>query len=118
MRDLELAQALVTRLNALLQGGPPDVREALQRLIDTRVNISEELSEHPTIQCSMNPEGSSYCIGFLGVLNGLVGTQSEGNYTGWGYIAANYDETTNDLLGFEVLDSSSKIVVLDDGQSN
>ena len=108
--DEELADAIINRLNKLCED--PEVRKDIAALIEERVSCSTATLNHPTIQAqtidptklrvkpgSPQPAG---LVGFLGILNGLVGIMPDGPRKGWGYIAADYadDEGTN-LVGFQ-----------------
>ena len=94
MEDRKLAQEIVDRLNKLVED--PETLEALDALINARVPVDPLLVDHPTIQVSGDDDKP--LVGFLGLLNGIVGARSNG----WGYVAAEYD--TDDLLtGFSVL---------------
>ncbi len=96
MNDEELADEIIYRLNRMVRD--PDVAKDVGDLCNTRVPCSEATVNHPSIQVS----GTT--VGFLGILNGLVGTIPEGSRVGWGYIAAVYDrypDGTMYLTGFE-----------------
>jgi hypothetical protein len=84
LNDAYLADVLIERLNGLIQN--PAIREDIGKLIETRVPCSKETLDHPTIQAG--DEG----VGFLGILNGLVGTIPEGPKKGWGFIAAEFSD--------------------------
>lgn len=83
MTDAELADLIIARLNDVLQYDS----EAVRRLIDSRVECNDALADHPTVQVRSR-EGEPHCVGFLGVLNGLVGTIQDGPRKGWGFITA------------------------------
>lgn len=88
--DNELADEVIARLNKLAED--PAVRSAIADLIERRVPVPEEVANHPTIQVA-----DSRRVGFLGVLNGLIGaTGPHSKKPGWGYVAAVYDD--NGLL--------------------
>lgn len=91
--DLELAEALIPRLNSLLTD--PRVRADIDRLIETRIPVSTSTADHPSIQVTDDK------LGFLGLLNGLTGTIPSGPKEGWGYIAAVYSEA-GELTRFEL----------------
>jgi hypothetical protein len=95
MKDRELADEIIARLNKLIEH--PDIRRDVAALIEQRVTCSQVTYEHPTIQAS------SALLGFLGLLNGLVGADPELKDTrvGWGYITACYDEAA-ELVRFEL----------------
>lgn len=75
----------------------------LQQLIDHRVECNEQLANHPTVQVGTyfkpNTDKSFTAVGFLGLLNGLVGIRDYGV----GYIAAVYDDDDK-LTGFRLTD--------------
>lgn len=85
--DSDLADEVIARLNALIQD--PNIRADLEKLINERIAVSKETIDHPTIQVAAD----SNTLGFLGLLNGIVGTITEGRLKGWGYIAAVYDDS-------------------------
>ena len=86
MKDEELADEIIVRLNKLCED--KQVRIAIGRLIEERVVIPKEVVDHPTIQVSNMAHKSVYGIGFLGLLNGFIGTVTEGDREGWGFVAA------------------------------
>jgi hypothetical protein len=97
MTNEELADELITRLNAIIQD--PQVRTDIGKLLETRVPCSQATLAHPTIQAIIKKEADQGVIGFLGVLNGLAGTVREGRFQGWGHIAAQLDDDGH-LIGF------------------
>ncbi len=103
--DVDLAQELVERLNRLCEDH--DARIALGRLIRHAVELPDDaLTPHPTIQVwaagerSDNP--NSCAVGFLGMLNGIVGAIPTGKRAGWGYVAAVFEDNGGPLLRFEL----------------
>ncbi len=96
--DSDLADEVIARLNALIQD--PNICVDIEKLINVRIGVSEQTIAHPTIQVA----AESDTLGFLGLLNGIVGTISEGRLKGWGYIAAVYDDA-NHLTGFRRTDA-------------
>lgn len=94
-RDYEndsLAVELVNRLNAMIEAEPA-VDVALGLLLSARVQLPDEaLRDHPTIQVGSIKDGpvdsGPIEVGFMGMLNGIVGVLPEGKRAGWGYIAA------------------------------
>jgi hypothetical protein len=76
-------------LNDLFQSDP----KAILNLVDYRVDVGEEVADHPTVQVQVNCD-NVYKLGILGILNGIIGVHSNGE----GYIAAEYDGDI--LLGF------------------
>ncbi len=82
----KLAELLIARLNYLLESDP-SLGETLGLLIRTRVTCSDSLRGHDTIQVS-DEEGCTY-VGFLGMLNGIVGAiPDDHEKAGWGYVMA------------------------------
>lgn len=98
MTDQELAAELVRRLNALIENH--DARKALAELITNFVVCSASLGDHPTIQ--VIDEGELCAVGFLGMLNGVVGVAPrELRHGGYGWITAVWDGHGR-LLRFQV----------------
>lgn len=83
MKDIELADEIIARLNNLIQHS--EVRQDVSKLIETRISCSKATRDHSTIQA-----GESF--GFLGLLNGIVGVIPDGKKEGWGYITASFDD--------------------------
>jgi hypothetical protein len=79
----ELADYIITELNKILLVD----RDAVEALIEHRVECNEALRAHPTVQVV---DGNK--VGLLGLLNGIVGTISDGPRQGWGYITGVYDD--------------------------
>jgi len=95
--DALLAKEIIRRLNRLIEN--KDVRKDLSDLIENRIPCTDTTLRHPTIQ-TQTIEGSPH-IGFLGMLNGIVGVIPEGPRQGYGYIAGTFDGPDNeDLTGF------------------
>ncbi|KKN00633.1 hypothetical protein LCGC14_1135880 [marine sediment metagenome] len=92
MTDTELADELIARLNTLIED--EEIREAVEQLcLRQRAKVhGTALATHPTIQVSLEDD-DLYNLGFLGLLNGVVGAIPEGEDKGCGYIAALYDFT-------------------------
>lgn len=84
IEDIDLANEIITRLNELIED--PDVAKDISAIIENRIVVSNATMEHPTIQV----QGEK--LGFLGLLNGILGTIHTGKYQGYGYITASYDE--------------------------
>ena len=86
----KLAEILIDRLNYLLEDDKT-LGEALGNLMRARVVCSRSVAESPTIQ--VHEEEGAYYVGFLGLLNGIVGVIPEGEYReGWGYVTAIVEE--------------------------
>lgn len=95
--DALLAEEIVRRLNKLIED--KDVRKDLCRLIETRVPCTKKTLEHSTIQANAGPDTPR--VGFLGMLNGIVGVILEGPREGYGYITATFDGPDDSrLTGF------------------
>lgn len=83
--NARLADELIERLNRLI--GDADVAELVGKLIATRADAGGAIADHPTIQVC---DGT---VGFLGLLNGIVGVLPEySDRAGWGFISAEIDE--------------------------
>lgn len=100
MENLALAQKLVARFNRLC--ADPEIRKAIHQVLQLRIKANEAVKDHPTIQVY---EGA---VGFLGVLNGAIGTQ-EGS--AWGFIAAEWKGpiSENTFKGFVILEDAPKL---------
>jgi hypothetical protein len=73
--------------------------KAISSLVDSRVPISDTtLLYHPTCQVTTD-EGKEPMVGFLGVLNGIVLSASNG---GNKCVAGEYDENNN-LINFVII---------------
>ena len=124
MNDSDLADEIIARLNKLCEN--PQVRADLCKLIETRIPCTKATLDHPTIQASQpekvaglcecgayGPSSSGWCpicnpepqVGFLGLLNGLVGIRPEGRLKGWGFIAAVFDDNKQ-LVRFRRTDAT------------
>jgi hypothetical protein len=84
MINSDLADEIIKRLNLLIND--PNIKNDIEKLINTRIKVSSETCNHSTIQVDV---GS---LGFLGLLNGIVGTLEHGSKQGWGYISAEFDD--------------------------
>lgn len=79
--NTRLANEIIDRLNRLICD--KDVAELIGRMIDLRSPVGASVEQHPTIQVC---DGA---VGFLGLLNGLVGVLPEySDRAGWGFISA------------------------------
>jgi hypothetical protein len=100
MNDSDLADEIIGRLNFLVASYR--VRQDVGKLLEARVEVGQDTAEHPTIQVEVKDEDNPQAtpqLGFLGVLNGLVGTLPDGPRKGWGFITAEFDDF-GQLLGF------------------
>jgi hypothetical protein len=113
MNNEDLADILIERLNDLCHD--PEVRKDIAKLIEMRVPCTKAMVDHPTVQtqdqtgqeipllhevfgpalAKMLEGTQGPVVGFLGLLNGLVGIIPDGRLKGWGYIAAVYDDDQN-----------------------
>lgn len=82
---------VVNILNEMFRADP----KAMQALVEYRVSCSDSLRDHNTAQVICNEDLSDPKIGLLGVLNGVVGIQSNG----LGFLAGEFNEN-GDLIGF------------------
>lgn len=103
MNPDELADVLIQRLNTLIEDSL--VRHEIGVFLNSRLACSDRLLEHPTIQVVRTAEGAPTRLGFLGLLNGLVGIIPEGPKKGWGLITAEFDDVTGALLCFKRTES-------------
>lgn len=88
-----LSGSIVDRFIAILNRAVDSDREAMQKLIGSRVPCNMDLSSDPTIQCGGDP-----CeVGPLGLINGLCGIDAT---TGYGAIQAVFDNDGT-LVRFE-----------------
>lgn len=91
----KLATILIARLNAMIEADPA-IGPALWLLVGHRVELPDRaLLDHPTIQVAERSPGtvdSPIEVGFLGMLNGIVGAIPYGKHEKWGYIAAVVEE--------------------------
>jgi len=87
----KIADSMIRYLNELLKLDP----DAVYQLIETRLPCNKALADHPTVQVHTKEDGT-YAVGLLGILNGFVGTDTDG----WGFICASYDDAGK-LLEFK-----------------
>lgn len=52
-------------------------RDAMLKLLHSRVTFKEQMRDHPTVQMMIGQDGPS--VGLLGILNGLFGVDENGN---------------------------------------
>ena len=103
MTSEELADELILRLNSLLVD--PDVASLIYRMMNDRLSVPARISSHATIQVNDEPGSlpgrNRYAVGFVGLLNGLVGAIDKPDSTlhGWGFIAGVLSE--GKLIRFE-----------------
>jgi len=61
-------------------------KDAIARLIATRVSCNESLADHPTVQVMV--KDNRFKVGLLGIINGLFGVDEKG----FGAIAFEYSD--------------------------
>lgn len=98
MNDRTLAAELVRRMNKLIDTDPI-AQLVLSWLMKTRIEVPPELIDHPTIQVDTRIDGPPK-VGFLGMLNGIVGVIPEGNHEDWGHVTARVEDGL--ILRFEL----------------
>lgn len=75
-----IAEAIVQKLNEINELDS----SVLPKLINYRVRCNDKFANHPTIQVGQANYPPGYQVGFLGILNGLIGVKTDD----WGYVAA------------------------------
>ncbi len=83
----EMIDHTIAFLNELVAIDP----EALALLIETRVPCNQALADHPSVQVQSRGGGEPgwrFCVGFLGVLNGILGADDNG----WGFVCVVLDD--------------------------
>jgi len=84
-------EIVINFMNEVLEKDP----DAIKGLIEHRISCNEDLLSHETVQvlCDADAEGkpTNPTVGMLGILNGLIGKHE----TGWGFMAAEFDEDGN-----------------------
>ena len=116
MKDEELADELITRLNRLIEIEP--VRTDIEALLKRTVTVDPYTVLHPTLQVADELQLSP-----IGLLNGIVGVIGVGPRKDWGLIAAEYNNegrlvrfvrTQEIVVGAEVwyVDREAKLVQL------
>ena len=94
MDDAELADEIMKRLNELVKDD--DARKAIGDLcLKGKVEVEGAVVDHPTIQIVGLKDGK-FSLGFLGALNGLVGSISGGEQDRCGYVAASFNKPEED----------------------
>ena len=83
-----------------------DDPEFMRLSIAARVPCNEITADHPSVQVAVvgDPEDSEYNAGFLGVLNGLFGSDEDA----WGVITMVYDNDDDSLSFRRTIDSDKK----------
>lgn len=79
----ELADLLIKKLNNFLEYDT----KAISHLVETRISCNEKMAGHPDIQVQVR-DLDLPMVGFLGILNGLVGSIDESAKKGYGLISA------------------------------
>jgi hypothetical protein len=67
-------------------------RQAISKLMETRVPCNQDMVDHESVQVALvpgtAPQEERLRVGLLGILNGLFGTFPDGPKKGWGLIVA------------------------------
>lgn len=73
-------------------------REAIAKLIDSRVPCNNKIADHPTCQVQEEPDGIHVVtkVGILGVINGMFGVDKKGR----GAIKADYFDVDGKFSSF------------------
>lgn len=74
----------------------------MNKLLTTRYSCNSAIANHPTIQVAENNK-----VGGLGILNGLIGAVTEGDYKGWGYLLIDTQE--NSITCYNTLEYYKKL---------
>lgn len=90
MINESMLDATIQYLNRLVAADS----EAIRKLIENRVECNDALANDPTCQVS-SFEGSNR-VGFLGVVNGMLGIHKDG----WGALTAIFSDDEKILYGF------------------
>lgn len=77
-----LANLLIERLNEIAKHDPV----AMGKLIDARVECNEALADHPSVQVHVHDGPPT--VGFLGMLNGIIGVVGHGSRQHHGLVTA------------------------------
>jgi hypothetical protein len=77
VKEMLLLDEVIEFLNGLIKLDGP----AMGALIANRVPCNQAFADHPTVQVAAQNGG--YHVGFLGILNGMFGTDD----AGWGVIS-------------------------------
>jgi len=94
MVDIELAQKIVDYLNELSKLDSV----AITNLLNSRAQCNSLLANHKTCQVSGftdNQTDEHYCVGILGILNGLCGIYDTGPKKNYGTIFAEFKDDDN-----------------------
>lgn len=96
MPDRALAEKVVGLLNELFNADPA----AARALLACRVPCNQAIADHPAIVVAQDESGAGFTLGLVGLLNGLLPPRNPGDPA----VAASYDEATDELIGFRVID--------------
>ena len=80
-------------------------REAIQELVNIRVNCNDALANHPTVQVMGSIPKKDNKVGLLGILNGYLGIYDDGYRKNWGALSAVFDDESGELLEFRILEN-------------
>jgi hypothetical protein len=86
-------QSIIDNLNSILECD----KKSIEELIEHRITCTMELAKHPTVQVLYNDAIKSNTVGFLGMLNGVLGAREDG----FGYVTALCDEAGH-IIKFEI----------------
>ncbi len=102
LKSEALADLLIQRLNEIAKVDPT----AMAALIKTRVPCNEAMRNHPTVQVArqVGTSDDAFEIGFLGMLNGIIGVIENGPRKGWGHIVVVMDHDGT-FLRFERMEN-------------
>ena len=84
MDDYEMPITICDAINALNTMVEAD-REAIENLLNYRVECNEAMADHPTVQ--VMADNHKFKVGLLGIINGIFGAKD-----GIGYIAFEYED--------------------------
>lgn len=88
---------IAEKLNYLIQD--PDVKKTVTQVIGARMDAPARVVDHPHLCVEVHPDGLHASLGFLGLLNGVLGLCSQP------VLVAHFDNDTKELLYF-----SAKVV--------
>ena len=108
LKNEALADLLIQRLNEIAKVDP----DAMAALIKTRVPCNDAMLHHPTVQVARQVGASddAFEIGFLGILNGIIGVIAEGPRKDWGHIAVVMDHDGT-FIRFERTENIKTVVI-------
>ena len=93
--------AFITFLNDLVEID----RAFIQALIGYRLPCNRAMADHASVQVA--GDGGCFQAGFLGVINGFLGTVDDGPKAGWGPITALFAD--GEVTGFARTETASSV---------